>query len=123
MPHDALRANAPFKDNKPGANRSANFANVNLGKLSLGLNLKTEEGKEIARKLVEWADVVVENFSPKAMKAWQLDWEHLRQLKPSLVMLSSSLAGAVGPHKSLAGYGTMGSAMAGFGFVTGWPRT
>ena len=119
--HDALRANAPFKDNKPGANRSANFANVNLGKLSLGLNLKTEEGKEIARKLVEWADVVVENFSPKAMKAWQLDWEHLRQLKPSLVMLSSSLAGAVGPHKSLAGYGTMGSAMAGFGFVTGWP--
>ena len=119
--HDALRANAPFKDNTPGPNRSANFANVNLGKLSLGLNLKTEEGKEIARKLVAWADVVVENFSPKAMKAWELDWEHLREINPSLVMLSSSLAGGVGPHKSLAGYGTMGSAMAGFGFITGWP--
>lgn len=119
--HDALRANAPFKDDRPGPDRSANFANVNLGKLSLGLDLKTEAGRDVALQLVDWADVVVENFSPKAMKNFGLDWAVLRARKPSLVMLSSSLAGAVGPHRMLAGYGTMGSALAGFGYITGWP--
>ncbi len=119
--HDALRANAPFKDDVAGANRSANFSSVNLGKMSLGLDLKTDAGRDIALQLVDWADVVVENFSPKAMKNFGLDWEVLGARKPDLVMLSSSLAGNTGPHRMLAGYGTMGSALAGFGFITGWP--
>jgi len=119
--HDALRANGPFKNNEPGGERSANFSNINLGKLSLGLNMKTPEGVEVALALVDWADVVVENFSPRAMKAWGLDWQTLRHRKPELVMLSSSLSGATGPQAMLAGYGTMGSALAGFGFLTGWP--
>jgi crotonobetainyl-CoA:carnitine CoA-transferase CaiB-like acyl-CoA transferase len=119
--HDALRSNGPFKDDQPGADRSANFSNVNLGKRSIGLNLKTPEARDVVLSLVDWADVVVENFSPKAMKAWDLDWEVLGARKPKLVMLSSSLAGGSGPEKMLAGYGTMGSAIAGFGFVTGWP--
>lgn len=119
--HDALRANQPFKDDEPGSDRSANFSNVNLGKQSLGLNLRTEKARDVVRRLVDWADVVVENFSPKAMANWGLDWDALRARKPSLVMVSSSLAGATGPQRLLAGYGTMGSALAGFGFVTGWP--
>lgn len=119
--HDALRSNVPFKDDRPGPDRSANFSNLNLGKLSLGVNMKTPEGRALVLELVDWADVVIENFSPKAMKNWGLDWENLKTRKPSLVMLSSSLAGGTGPQKMLAGYGTMGSAIAGFGFVTGWP--
>ncbi len=119
--HDALRANGPFKDGLPGGDRSANFSNVNLGKRSIGLNMKTPEGVDLALALIDWADVVVENFSPRAMKSWGLDWETLRLRKPDLVMLSSSLSGATGPQAMLAGYGTMGSALAGFGFVTGWP--
>lgn len=118
---DALRGNGPFLDGVAGPDRSANFSAVNLGKRSLGLNLKTEEGREVARRLIDWADVVVENFSPKAMKAWGLDWERLRARRPDLIMLSSSLSGGSGPHALLAGYGTMGSALAGFGFITGWP--
>jgi len=119
---DALRGNQPFKDDRPGVNRSANFSNVNLGKLSLGLDMKTPEGRAIALRLVDWADVVVENFSPRAMQSWGLDWPVLQERKPALVMLSSSLAGASGPHRLLAGYGTMGSALAGFGVLTGWPN-
>jgi crotonobetainyl-CoA:carnitine CoA-transferase CaiB-like acyl-CoA transferase len=118
---DALRAGGPFKDRQPGPNRSANFGNVNLGKRSLGLNLKVREARALALRLVDWADVVVENFSPRAMKGWGLDYETLRERKPDLVMLSTSLSGGTGPEASLAGYGTMGSALAGFGFVTGWP--
>ena len=119
--HDALRANGPFMDGKNGPDRSANFSNVNLGKLSLGLNMKVEESREVALRLVDWADVVIENFSPRAMKSWGLDYETLKARNPKIVMLSTSLSGATGPESSLAGYGTMGSALAGFGYVTGWP--
>jgi crotonobetainyl-CoA:carnitine CoA-transferase CaiB-like acyl-CoA transferase len=119
--HDALRANGPFKDAQPGSERSGNFASVNLGKLSLGLNMKSDGAREVALRLVDWADVVVENFSPRAMKGFGLDYPTLRDRKPDIVMLSSSLSGGSGPETSLAGYGTMGSALAGFGFVTGWP--
>ena len=119
--NDPLRANGPFKDAQAGSERSGNFANINLGKHSIGINLKAPGARELALSLVDWADVVVENFSPRAMKSWGLDWEKLRQRKPELVMLSSCLSGASGPEAALAGYGTMGAALAGFGFVTGWP--
>jgi len=118
---DGLRSVGPYKDSQPGTERSGNFGNVNLGKLSLGLNLKLPEARALVLRLVDWADVVVENFSPSAMKGWGLDYETLRARKPELVMLSSSLSGGSGPETSLAGYGTMGSALAGFGFLTGWP--
>ena len=119
--HDALRSVQPFKDDVPGPDRSANFSSVTLGKLSLGLDLNAPGARDIVLSLVDWADVVVENFSPRAMKKWDLDWSVLGARKPSLVMLSSSLMGHTGPHRMLAGYGTMGSSIAGFGYVTGWP--
>lgn len=118
---DGLRSVGPYKDSQAGVERSGNFGNVNLGKLSLGLNLKAPEARALVLKLVDWADVVVENFSPSAMKGWGLDYESLRAHKPELIMLSSSLSGATGPESELAGYGTMGSALAGFGLLTGWP--
>lgn len=119
--HDALRASGPYPDGRGDAGWSANFANVNLGKLSLGLNMKIPEARAVALRLVDWADVVIENFSPRAMKSLGFDYESLRAHKPDLLMLSSSLTGGTGPESSLAGYGTMGSALAGFGFLTGWP--
>lgn len=118
---DALRSNGPYVDDVPGPENTANFSNVNLGKKSIGLNLKTPEGLDVAKRLIDWADVVVENFSPKAMEGFGLDWARVREQRPDLVMLSSSLCGGTGPQRLLAGYGTMGSALAGFGFVTGWP--
>lgn len=118
---DALRNGTPFKDGEAGYERSANYGNVNLNKLSLGLNLRTPEGRDVARKLAEWADVVVENYTPRMMKRWGLDYARLRERNPRLVMLSSCLSGQTGPEAALAGYGTMGAALAGFGFLTGWP--
>ena len=119
--HDALRAGQPFKDGVPGAERSANHGNVNVGKRSLGLNLRVPEARAVALRLVDWADVVIENYSPKAMKQFGLDYATLAARKPELVMLSSCLSGQTGSECLLAGYGTMGAALAGFGFVTGWP--
>ncbi len=118
---DALRNGTPFKDGEAGFERSGNYGNINLNKLSLGLNLRIPEARDVARKLVGWADVVVENYTPRIMKQWELDYPRLREINPRLIMLSSCLSGKDGPDASLAGYGTMGAALAGFGFLTGWP--
>ena len=118
---DALRTGQPFKDGVVGPERSGNFCNVNVGKLGLTLDLAKPEGRAVALRLAEWADVVVENFSPKAMRNWGLGFDALRERNPGLIMMSTCLSGATGPQASLAGYGTMGAAMAGFHEMTGWP--
>ncbi len=117
---DALRTGGPYKDRVPDIERSAGYANLNVGKLGLGLDLSVPAARELVLRLVEWADIVVENFTPKAMRAWQLDYEHLRRVKPELIMLSSCLNGQDGHEAMLAGFGTMGASLAGFGHLTGW---
>ena len=118
---DALRGFAPFWRGEPGADRSALYANTQANRLGLSLNLATEEGRAILRRLVRWADVLVESYSPGAMRRWGMEYPRLRQLKPDLIMLSSSLNGQTGPQASLAGFGSMGTQLAGFGAITGWP--
>ena len=118
---DALRTVGPFKDGEAGVERSGNYINANVGKYGLSLNLSISEAREVAMRLVEWADVVIENFSPKAMRAWGMDYQSLRKIKPDLIMVSSCLNGQTGPQAMLAGYGMMGASVAGFGDLTGWP--
>jgi crotonobetainyl-CoA:carnitine CoA-transferase CaiB-like acyl-CoA transferase len=118
---DTLRAGGPYKDKKPGGDRSAGFANVNAGKLGLSLNLGCPEARAVVLRLARWADVVTESFSPKAMRGWGLDYDVLRKENAGIIMVSSSLNGQSGPQSLLAGFGTMGAALAGFHELTGWP--
>jgi crotonobetainyl-CoA:carnitine CoA-transferase CaiB-like acyl-CoA transferase len=118
---DSYRTVGPFKDGRGGIDRSGGFSNANMGKYSLSLNLKVPEARDIVLRLVKWADLLVENFSPKVMRSLGLDYESLRKLRPELIMVSSCLNGQTGPSAMLAGYGTMGAVMAGFGELTGWP--
>ena len=118
---DATRTVAPFKDGHAGIERSAIYCNLNVGKYGLSLNLSVPGAREVAMRLMNWADVVIENFSPKAMRAWGMDYDSLRKIKPELIMLSTCLNGQTGPDRMLAGYGNMGACMAGFGELTGWP--
>jgi benzylsuccinate CoA-transferase BbsF subunit len=118
---DATRTVGPFKDGHAGIERSAIYCNLNLGKYGLSLNLSAPGAREVAMRMVNWADVVIENFSPKAMRAWGMDYHSLRKIKPDLIMLSTCLNGQTGPDRMLAGYGNMGACMAGFGELTGWP--
>ena len=60
-------------------------ANVNAGKLCITLDLSQEAGRAVALDLVRWADVVAESFSPKAMRAWGLDYAALRQVQPAII--------------------------------------
>ncbi|MGI8550192.1 MAG: CaiB/BaiF CoA transferase family protein, partial [Dehalococcoidia bacterium] len=118
---DTARTIGPFKDGQPGPERSGLYANANAGKLGLTLNLSLAEARQVAFRLAAWADIVVEGYSPKAMRAWGLDYAALRAVNPGLIMLSTCLNGQTGPQASLAGFGTMGSALAGFVELTGWP--
>ena len=79
---DALRVTAPYMGKKPGVNRSGFFNNFNAGKYSLCLNLRMPKALEIAKRLVQWADVVIETFRPGIMKRWDLDYETLVKIKP-----------------------------------------
>ena len=118
---DTARGLAPWNTGAAGPENSGLYQNMNAGKLGLTLDLGSEEGRDVVRDLVRWADVVTEAFSPRAMRAWNLDYEHLREINPDIIMLSSSLFGQSGPYSEIAGFGTMGAAAAGFNMVTGWP--
>ena len=118
---DATRYSGPFKDNRRGIDRSCQFLVFNGGKKSITLNLNHPDGREIARRLVAWADVVVESFSPGKMKKWGLGYGALREINPHLIMLSSSMLGATGPHAAQPGLGLQLTSLAGFTYLTGWP--
>jgi benzylsuccinate CoA-transferase BbsF subunit len=94
---------------------------MNAGKLGITLDLALEAGRAVILDLVRWADVVTESFSPKAMRAWGLDYESLRQVKPDIIMLSTSLMGQSGPLAQFAGFGNLAAAISGFFSLTGWP--
>jgi crotonobetainyl-CoA:carnitine CoA-transferase CaiB-like acyl-CoA transferase len=118
---DTCRTIGPYIGNQAGIENSGIFINLNAGKLGVTLDLGNEEGREVFRDLVRWADIVTESFSPKAMRAWGLDYEALRQLKPDIIMVSSCLMGQTGPYSRFAGYGALAAAMCGFGNLCGWP--
>ena len=95
--------------------------NWNAGKLSISLNMKTSQGIDIARRLVAVSDVVAENFSGRVMPSWGLDYDSIRPINPSIIMLSMSGFGRTGPWKDRVSYGQTLQAWSGFTQLTGFP--
>jgi len=118
---DAARVLSPFKDSERGPDRSGCYQNCNAGKLGITVDLGTDEGRAIVRDLAKWADVVVESYSFGTMHKWGLGYEDLAKINPGIIMISSTLMGQRGPYASLAGFGNLGSAMAGTQAMVGWP--
>ncbi len=118
---DFLRTYGNVPGNPCGLEGSDMFDSVNVGKLGITLNLKHPEGVTLAKRLVMWADGLAENFAPRAMRSFGLDYASLSAEKPDLVMVSSCLQGQTGPHRDYPGFGGQGSALGGYNFLTGWP--
>lgn len=97
------------------------FACLNPNKLSAGLNMKDPRAIALAKRLIGWADVVIENFAPGVMQKWGLDYASLSSTHPGVVMISTCLWGQTGPERAYPGFGGQGSALAGFNYLTGWP--
>ena len=118
---ETARGIGPFHDNAQGPDHSGLFGNMNANKLGLSLNLATEEARGVLLDLIQWCDVLAESFSPRAMRAWGMDYETLRQVRPDLIMLSTCLFGQEGPLSRVAGFGTMGAAIGGYIALAGNP--
>ena len=89
-------------------------------KKSLTLNLRSAEGQEIVRKLVQDADIVIENFRPGALEKWNIGWEQLSAINPRLIMVRLSGYGQTGPDRDKPGFGVIGESMGGLRYVTGY---
>jgi benzylsuccinate CoA-transferase BbsF subunit len=118
---ETTRIATPYAGGVFSLNRSGYFATHNSGKLSLTLNMMKPKAVEVARRLVKWADVVIESFVPGVMVRWGLSYDEVSKIKPDIIMASTCLQGQTGPHSNHRGYGQMPSAMAGWFELTGWP--
>ena len=113
---DQVRLSAPLIDGEGSA-----FIRLNRNKRSLALDLKADEGKEIFRKLVAGADVVVENLRPGTMKDLGLDYESLRSINERLIYVAASGWGQDGPLSDRPGLDIMAQARSGLMSITGRP--
>ncbi|MDD9853259.1 MAG: CoA transferase [Deltaproteobacteria bacterium] len=118
---DPLRLVPPWKDGAPNVNANHASPNFNQSKLGLAVDLQTPGGREIALRMVDWADVVVESFTPGSAAKLGLDYPALRQRRPDLIMLSSCMRGQTGPEAHYTGFGLQGAGLAGLVAITGWP--
>jgi benzylsuccinate CoA-transferase BbsF subunit len=104
-----------------GLDDSPLFNDLNLGKLSITLDLRKEEARDIVRRLVAKSDVVTQNMRPGVLDRLGLGYEDLRTVKPDIIMMSSSAVGATGPEGSYAGYAPTFACMSGAVEITGYP--
>ena len=113
---DNRRMGPPFV----GGN-SAGFMAANRNKRSLVLDLRSEAGQSVFRRLVDRADVVVENFRPGVMERFGLAYPELARVKPSLVYCTISGFGSTGPYKDQGGFDLIAQGMSGLMSITGHP--
>lgn len=118
---DLGRMSPPFAGGKRDPDGSAFFAITNTSKMSVTINLNDPQGIDVAKKLVAWADVVVENFSPGYMDRIGLSFDVLKAIKPDIILASVSVAGRTGPLGTLRGYGNSAAALSGLAATSGWP--
>ena len=111
---DQSRGWAPFKNGASGY-----YAYINRNKFGLTLNLKTEEGKEIFKKLIKEVDVLCENFRVGTLEKLGLGYEVLKDINPSLIYASISGFGLEGPEAELPSYDLIAQAMGGLMSMTG----
>ncbi len=116
-----MRSSAPYKDNKPGLNRGGYFTYYNGNILSFAINMNHPKAGEIARRLVNWCDVFMENYTPGVIERWGLDYESLKKIKPNIIMLRQSGYGSWGPYKNLPAFGMVLVPIAGLPNFIGWP--
>ena len=120
---DVIKIEEPVSapDGYTGGRESSDFQNLHRNKRSMTLNLKAPEGRDIFMKLVEAADVVVENYRPDVKNRLGIDYESLRGVNPRIVLGSISGFGQDGPYANRPGYDQVAQGMGGLMSVTGLP--
>jgi benzylsuccinate CoA-transferase BbsF subunit len=119
---DVMRTLAPFKDGIPNVERSYHFSYVQMGKrYSITLNLDHPKGIDLAKKLISWADVVIESWATGALEKMGLDYDRVKKIKPDIIMLRTCMHGHTGPLAKVHGHGYVLTGLSGLDVLTGWP--
>ena len=108
----------PFKNNQ-----SIGFMNLNRNKESIVINFKDPEGIQIMKKLVNKADVLIENYRTGTMERLGLGYEDLKKVNKNLIYCSISGFGRTGPYAKRAGFDLVAQGMSGLMSITGHPDT
>ena len=98
------------------------WRSLGRNKKSVTANLRTEQGREVLRRLMLTADVVIENFKPGTMEKWGLGPEDIKPHNPQLIYTRISGYGQSGPYSSKPGYASVTEAFSGFRFLNGFPE-
>jgi crotonobetainyl-CoA:carnitine CoA-transferase CaiB-like acyl-CoA transferase len=122
---DVIKIEAPPgvdpNEGMSGARHGSDMENLHRNKRSLTLNLKTPDGLTIFKRLVETADVVVENFRPDVKARLGIAYEDLKAINPRIILASISGFGQTGPYRNRAGFDQIAQGMGGLMWVTGFP--
>ncbi|MGI5283283.1 CaiB/BaiF CoA transferase family protein [Nonomuraea polychroma] len=113
---DAARAMGPARDGVP-----LWFKVAGRNKRSVTLDLHDAAGREVAHRLVTWADVVIVTLRAGRLRAWELDWEAVHRINPRCILLQISGFGATSSRANDPGFGKMGEARSGVVHLTGFP--
>lgn len=121
---DIWRGGSAARPGLPDAfwERSPTFNSANTDKLGITLNLRQPKGVEIFKRLVKISDIVTENFSPRVMKNFGLDYPVLKEVNPAIIMISLPAHGATGPYRDFVGYAFSIEQMAGLPQLHGFPN-
>ncbi|MGA1372311.1 MAG: CaiB/BaiF CoA transferase family protein [Pseudomonadales bacterium] len=119
---DLYRRMAISPDDVPTTlNTCGMFNQWHQGKRSVAISLRTPEGRELLRELIQSADVVVQNFGTGVLERMGLGYETLKRINPGIVLASVSGYGQTGPLRHYMGYGPSAAALSGLCSVTGYP--
>lgn len=110
-------------ENEMGAdpwNRMSSYNLVNRGKKSLVVDLTRKEGRDVLIDLIKVSDVIVENFTPRVMRGWGLDYPNMKKINPGIIMVSNTGYGRGGPYSAYPAQATTQEATHGHAAVTGY---
>ena len=114
---------SPQPDSQVGErpwNDGGAYHEANRNKSGISLDLNTEQGKRLFKELVSVSDVVAQNFPPRVMRNFGLDYPNLRKVKPDIIVLDSTAYGSSGPWQNYIGYGSSLQAVTGLTYLTGY---
>ncbi|MDP6403474.1 MAG: CoA transferase, partial [SAR202 cluster bacterium] len=119
---DMYRTITLYRNNADGEywNRGGNWYEQNRNKLGLTLDLNKQEGLALLKELISVSDVFLENFTPRVMKKFGLEYDDLRRIRPDIIMVSSTGYGHTGPWANLGAIGFATEAASGLAHMTGY---
>ncbi|MDH4376140.1 MAG: CoA transferase [Ramlibacter sp.] len=118
---DSLRMAGPYKDSKPGVNRSGYFADRNTSKRGITVDMKHPKALGLIRKLIAQSDIVANNFAAGVMEKFGLGYEDCKRIRPDILYIGMSMQGSQGPQRDFRGTGSSIAALTGIQDLSGLP--